>query len=65
MQRTLDKLAAWANRWDMEFNVKKCRVMHKGKRNLEFQYQINDGWLKPVDEERDIGVLMSRDLKFT
>ena len=22
------------------------------------------GWVKPVDEERDIGVLMSKDLKF-
>ena len=41
----------------MEFNVNKCGVMHIGKRNLEFQYQIND-------EERDLGILMSKDLKF-
>ena len=24
MQRTLDKLVDWANRWDMDFNVNKC-----------------------------------------
>ena len=35
----------------MEFNVNKCGVMHLGKRNLEFQYQVNDGWVKSVDEE--------------
>ena len=26
MQRTSDKLVAWANRWDMEFSVNKCGV---------------------------------------
>ena len=41
-----DKLVAWANRWEMDFNVNKWRVMHIGKRNLKFQYQINDGWVK-------------------
>ena len=45
-QRTLDKLVVWANSWEMEFNVNKCEVMHIGKRNLEFQYQMNDGWIK-------------------
>ena len=48
----------------MDSNVNKCGVMHLGKRNLEFQYQMNDGWVKSVDEERDLGVLMSEDLKF-
>ena len=31
MQRVLDKLVTWANRWDMDFNVNKCGVMHIGK----------------------------------
>ena len=26
---------------------------------------MNDGWVKSVDEERDLGVLMSKDLKFS
>ena len=64
MQRTLDKLVAFANRCDMNFNVNKSEVMHIGKK-IEFQYQMNDGWVKSVDEERDFGVLMSKDLKFS
>ena len=47
----------------MEFNVNKCGIMHIGKKNLKFQYQMNDGWVKSVDEEWDLGVLMSKDLK--
>ena len=26
---------------------------------------MNDGWVKSVDEERDLGVLMSKDLKLS
>ena len=51
MQRTLDKLIAWENRWEMDFNVNKCEIMHIGKRNLDFHYQMNDGWVKSVEEE--------------
>ena len=65
MQRTLDKLVSWVNRWDIDFNVNKCGVMHIRKRNLEVQYKMNEGWVKSVDEERNLGVLMSKDLKFS
>ena len=51
MQRTLDQLVAWTNRWEIDFNVNKCGVMDIGKMNLELQYQMNDGWVKPTDEE--------------
>ena len=61
-QRTLDKLVAWANTWDMDFNANKRGVMHVGKRNLEFQYQMNDGWCKSIDEEGYLEVLISKDL---
>ena len=65
LQRSLDKLVAWANKWEMRFNVNKCGVMHIGKRNLEYQYQMSDGWVKSIDEERDLGVVISKDLKFS
>ena len=26
---------------------------------------MNDGWVKSVDEERDLGVIMSKSLKFS
>ena len=34
MERTLDKLVVWVNRWDMDFNVNKCGEMHIGNRNF-------------------------------
>ena len=61
----MDKLVAWANRWEMKFNINKCGVMHIGKRNLKFQYKMNDGWVKSIDKQRDLGTLISKDLKFS
>ena len=56
MQRTIDKLVTWENRWEMDFNVNKYGVMNIAKRNLEFQYQMNDGQAKSVYEERYFSV---------
>ena len=49
----------------MDFNVNKYGVMHIGKKKLDFQQQRSDGQVKSVDEKRDLGVLMSKDLKFS
>ena len=46
----------------MDFNIHKCGVMCIGKINLDFHYHMNDEWFKSVDEERDLGGLMSKDL---
>ena len=50
-------------RWDMDFSVNKYEVMHMGKRNLEFS--APDGWVKLVDGEKHLGLLVSKDLKFS
>ena len=41
-----------------------CNNAYREKK-FRFQNQMNDSWVKSVDEERDHGVLMSRDLKFS
>jgi len=28
MQENLDRLVEWADKWQMQFNVSKCKVMH-------------------------------------
>jgi len=30
LQADLDKLVLWAQKWQMEFNVNKCKVMNVG-----------------------------------
>ena len=68
MQRDIDRLLEWADLWQMEFNAKKCKVMHFGRRNPRYNYCMG-GYapagtvLENVTDEKDIGVIVSDTLK--
>ena len=47
----------------MLFNVDKCNVMHFGKHNAQCDYTLNNKSLVKVTEERDLGIVISGDLK--
>ena len=34
LQTDLNKLTSWAQKWKMEFNVAKCKVMHTGNNTV-------------------------------
>ena len=63
LQRDLDRLVQWAREWQMMFNVKKCKVMHMGRKNPRYQYRMNGQVLETVKQEKDLGVVISDDLK--
>ncbi len=41
----------------------KCKVMHFGHRNLRHKYKMNGQELQETEEEVDIGVMVTKDLK--
>ena len=49
----------------MEFNSKKCQVMHLGKDNTNFSYEMEGCWLEAVEEGKDLGVVIGRTMKFS
>jgi hypothetical protein len=63
LQEALDKLSNWADRWGMDFNVNKCKIMHVGHNNEKHIYTMKGQQLTETEEERDIGVMVSRHLK--
>ena len=48
----------------MEFNIEKCKVLHLGGYGDDL-YNINGETLRNVHEEKDLGVLITDDLKFS
>lgn len=62
-QATIDRLYAWSQRWGMSFNIEKCHIMHLGTNNIKYQYTMNGTPLSESNQERDIGVMISKDLK--
>ena len=63
LQRDVDTLVEWARKWEMTFNVEKCKVLHVGRRNKKFEYRMGDVVLSQTTVEKDLGVWMSGDLK--
>ena len=63
LQSDLDRLTFWANKWQMKFNLSKCKVLHIGSNNDQVQYEMNGHVLETVKKEKDLGVTISNDLK--
>ena len=41
LQGDIDELALWSEKWQLPFNVKKCKSLHIGKRNPRTNYTMN------------------------
>ena len=65
LQSDLDELQKWATKWKMSFNVNKCKIMHMGYGNDKHQYNLGGEQLAETTEEKDLGVLIDNELKFT
>jgi hypothetical protein len=63
LQQALDCLCDWADRWGMAFNFEKCKIMHIGRHNPQFEYYMRGEKVSTTDEERDIGVAITKNLK--
>ena len=38
----------WSVKWQMLFNIEKCKVMHFGRKNTLFNYQLEGRYLEKV-----------------
>ena len=63
MQDCLNMLMDWDDKWGMNFITSKCKVMHVGTSNLNIQYNMSGHMLGTTETERDIGVLVSANMK--
>ena len=65
LRNDLIKLGEWSERWQMPFNCGKCKVLHIGDRNPQTDYSLLGNEVQSVDQEEDLGIIISKDLKFT
>ena len=71
MQNDLCKLCEWSNIWQLRFNTDKCKRMHIGKNEKEGERHFmlsEEGeriYLQEVAEEKDLGVIVRSDIKWT
>ncbi|CAF1084193.1 unnamed protein product, partial [Brachionus calyciflorus] len=61
----LNEINRLTNDWLIKLNEEKCKVLHFGRENPEFNYCLNGKPLVKTESERDLGILVSKDLKWT
>jgi hypothetical protein len=66
LQRDLDKLAQWEDKWSMEFHPQKCQVMHvtRKRRPKEHSYSLHGHVLEAVTQAKYLGVTLSSDMRW-
>lgn len=62
LQHDLNRLSAWTQDWLLQFSVEKCSVL-RVRSSINFPYCINGQPLTEVQEQKDLGVIVSNDLK--
>ena len=63
LQADLDKLLDWSNKWQMQFNLEKCKVMHFGYNNPCLEHTMGEAKLTVAKSEKDLGVVIDSTLK--
>ena len=54
---------AWSGDWQLKFNASKCSSLHFGHANVPHQYFVSGQPITSNNCERDLGVLVSNNLK--
>jgi len=62
LQRDLENVVLWAQKWQMEFNVKKCKVIYVGRQTDSCKYYMGGSKLVEETLEKDLGVWISADM---
>lgn len=64
LQRDLERIWEWSQKWEMDFNVKKCSVMEfgKSKKRITWEYKMGNDVIKRTTSEKDLGVTISNNL---
>ena len=64
LQADLCSLTDWSSKWQLQFNARKCCVLHLGSGDCQERYTIGSSALSTVEETKDLGVLVDDKLKF-
>ncbi len=65
LQEDLNKLSAWSDKWQVNFNITKCSVLSVGTRNPLHGYSLDSTAIGRTDCERDLEVFVNSDLKLS
>jgi len=64
IQQDIDRLFLWSEKWQLFFNISKCKSLHLGKVNPKHAYHMNGYDIVQTSNEKDLGVIIDDPMKF-
>ena len=68
LQKAIDEMFEWTQKWLLKFNEQKCKMLHLGNNNTKNEYFIGTGDqripLEKSDLEKDLGIYIDENLNF-
>ena len=64
LQNDIDSLVSWSEKWQLPFNTDKCKTLNIGQMNPFTKYKMGNVDLKQIHQEKDLGIIVDRELKF-
>ncbi|KAL1446568.1 hypothetical protein WDU94_003689, partial [Cyamophila willieti] len=64
IKSSLQIIETWQNKWKLFMNAEKCSILHIGKNNPSIDYYLNDIKINNTTYQKDLGVIISNDLKW-
>ena len=64
LQYDLNELCTWAERWCLNINYDKCKVIHFGHANKAVNYKLNDTLIKSSNNKKLLGVVIDSNFSF-
>jgi len=65
IQTSLSHILAWCDRWQLQISIGKCIVLHMGKTNPRFDYELNNITLPTSHCVKDFGIKIDDALAFS
>lgn len=65
LQEVLNDIIKWSYIWQINISVKKCSVLHIGRKNKRNSYSILEENIVSLESCRDLGILMATDGKYS
>ena len=68
LQKVIDEMFLWTQKWLLKFNKDKCKILHIGKKNPKNKYYVGSEQdkqeLEDTDLEKDLGIFIDPNLDF-
>ncbi|KAK4471072.1 hypothetical protein MN116_000587 [Schistosoma mekongi] len=63
IQKDLDNLTSWSQKWQLPLNYSKCGIMHIGNHNPQSTFYLNGSKVQILQSTSDLGIKYSGNLK--